>query len=267
MRCFFACFSLLLLAAPSRAADPALAFKISGKTVAVLTQAQLKGRLSSYTTSFFDPVYGKVKSYECLPMGGVMAAAFGARWRDGVHTEAVLQAQDGYASVTEAAKLSQKGGCLAVRDLDFPSWEPVGRRRIDPGPFYLTWEGPRQSAENGYPWPYQLASIDLVRFEERYPEVFPLGALPDTQVMAGFHLFRDRCLRCHSINREGGKVGPDLDAPQSVTSYRTKKWFKSYVRRPSFYRYTEMPDHTDLSDAQLEDLWEYLRWKARKPRR
>lgn len=264
MRCFFV-FSVLLLACAARASEPVLVFKVSTRTVAEMTASQMQRRVGSYRLSLKDADYGKTKSYECLPMKALAASVFGSSLEDGVHTEAVFQAFDGYASVTRTARLEEEGGCLAFRDLDYPEWEPVGRKRVDPGPFYLVWGKPGQSAEKGYPWPYQLATISLVKFDERYPEVVPAGAQPGSPAMKGFELFQARCFRCHSINQEGGKIGPDLNAPQSVTSYRTKKWIKSYVRQPSRYRYTEMPDHLDLSDEDLEDLYQYFRWKARQP--
>lgn len=264
MRCFFAC-SLLFGAVSAFAATPSLTFKVSGGETVSLTEAQLEQTLSTYTTSFFDPHYRKIKSYECLPLGGVLERAFGAAWRDGSRPEVVFRALDGYASVAETTRLREPGGCLAIRDVDFPDWEPVGRNGATPAPFYVVWTGPGQSAESGYPWPYQLASIELTRFEEAYPQVFPAGAKAGSPAIKGFEIFKARCFRCHSINTEGGKVGPDLNAPQSVTSYRSKKWIKSYVRQPSKYRYTEMPDHLDLSDGDLEDLYHYFRWKARQP--
>ncbi len=216
---------------------------------------------------FFDPRYGKTKSYRCWPIKDVMAAAYGADWRKGPYTEAVLTALDGYASQEKGAKLDEEGGCLAFEDLDAGggAWEPVGRKQVSPAPYYLVWTKAEQSTENGYPWPYQLVSIDLIRFEDRYPQVVPRGAKPGSAEYRGFQLFQARCMRCHSINQEGGKIGPDLNAPQSVTSYRTEAWIKSYVKAPSKVRYTEMPDHQDLTDAQLDDLYRYFKLKATQP--
>src|SRR3989454_4838155 len=68
-----------------------------------------------------------------------------------------------------------------------------------------------------------------------------------------------------SLDSVGGKVGPDLSAPQSVASYRTRAWIKEYVRQPSKYRYTAMPDHTDLKDSDLDHVYEYLQLKSTQP--
>jgi mono/diheme cytochrome c family protein len=265
-------FSLLLLvslakASEAAAAEVAVVFERSGKELKRLTPPQISALVEPKEIKLFDPHHGKAKSYRCWPIKRLMDAVYGKGWGEPPLTEAVLTAADGYASQAQAAKLREDGGCLAFEDLDAEAgrWEPIGRKQADPGPYYLVWTKPEQSAENAYPWPWQLASIDLVSFESRYPEVAPRGAKRGSPEHDGYMTFRALCLRCHSINREGGKIGPDLNAPQSVTAYRTKEWITSYVRQPSKYRYTEMPDHTRLSDRELETLYAYFKLKATQP--
>lgn len=270
MRCSIICSALLLLllgATRAAAMGALLSFERDGQPVKKLTVEQISAQVRPVTVKFFDPHHGKEKAYRCWPIRPLMDAMYGPGWTSGDHSEAVLTATDGYASQSEAAKLSQDGGCLAFEDLDAGggNWEPIGRKQADPGPFYLVWTKPEQSTENAYPWPWQVMSIDLIRFEARYPEVVPHGAKEGTPAWRGYQTFRAQCMRCHSINREGGKIGPDLNAPQSVTRYRTKRWFKSYVKAPSKYRYTEMPDHPFLSDNDLDGLWAYFRLKAGQP--
>lgn len=248
-----------------QASESSLKFQRSGKPVVELTEAQISAKVPPKTVKFFDPHAGKQKSYRCWPIKPVMDLAYGAGWEKGELSEAALTAQDGYASQAAAGKLAEDGGCLAFADADVPGWEPMGRKGSNPGPFYLVWTGAAQSAENQYPWPWQLASINLIKFEDRYPEVVPAGARAGSAAARGYLLFRGRCMRCHAINQQGGRVGPDLNAPQSVTSYRNRAWFRSYVRQPSKYRYTEMPDHLDLKESDLDDLWDYLRLKATQP--
>ncbi|MBI4057344.1 MAG: cytochrome c [Elusimicrobia bacterium] len=238
---------------------------MAGKQMTQLSKKELRGKIKSQTEKFFDPRYGKVKSYHCLPIKEVMNLAYGPGWEKSSYTEAVLTALDGYASVTTAQKLTENGGCLAIEDTEFPNWEPVGRKRANPGPFYLSWLGESQSTENEYPWPYQLASINLVKFEDRYPEVVPNGAPKDSSAYRGYNIFKGQCMRCHAMNQQGGRIGPDLNAPQSITAYRSKDMIKAFVRQPSKFRYTEMPDHTHLSDSDLEDLYQYLLFKSKQP--
>lgn len=194
-----------------------------------------------------------------------MRLAFGSQWKKLPYTEAMLTARDGYASFSKADRLGQPGGCLAIADADVPSWEPVGMRQVNPGPFYLAWTRHEQKAENGYPWPYQLASIRLVKFADRYPEVVPKGASRHSAAYHGYILFRAQCLRCHSMNQEGGKIGPDLNAPQSITAYRSKKMIEEFIRHPSKFRYSEMPDHPFLTQKDLDDLYSYFLFKRKQP--
>ncbi len=257
----------LVLAGAIASAEPqaSLSFQRSGQRVAELTGAQISTRVAPQTVTFFDPHAGKTKSYRCWPIKSLMDAMYGPGWDATEYSEAILTALDGYASVSMAAKLAEPGGCMAFEDLDVPGWEPIGRRKANPGPYYLVWTGANQGTEHEYPWPWQLVSINLVKLEERYPEVLPRGAAPGSSAARGFAIFKGRCLRCHAINQQGGKVGPDLNAPQSVTSYRTKAWITGYVRQPSKYRYTAMPDHLDLKTSDLDDIYDYLVLKRAQP--
>ena len=257
--------SLVLAALTAAAQDQArLSFQRAGQEAARWNAQDISAKVPPQVVRFFDPNAGKEKSYRCWPMKAVMDLAYGAGWEP-EYSEAMLTALDGFAAPTDARKLAEDGGCLAFSDAEVPGWEPMGRKRSNPGPFYLVWTRPEQSAARAYPWPYQLITINLIKFEQRYPEVLPVGAKPGSAAARGFTTFKDRCMRCHAINQQGGRIGPDLNAPQSVTSYRWRSWFKSYVRQPSKYRYTEMPDHTDLSDSALNDLWAYLRLKRSQP--
>lgn len=254
-----------VLAIVAAHADETLTFQAAGKTVATFSKDALRKKIAPRTTTFFDPLYGKKKTYECLPIKEVMALAYGPDWRKSELTEVVMTALDGYASVADAAKLSEDGGCLALGDKEYPNWEPVERKASNPAPFYLSWSGENQTTKNDYPWPYQMQSINLVKFADRFPEVMPKGAAPDSPAYRGFVVFKNQCLRCHAINRQGGKIGPDLNAPQSVTAYHPKEFITAYIRQPSKFRYTEMPDHTHLSDADLENLYQYFLLKSRQP--
>jgi mono/diheme cytochrome c family protein len=270
MRCFITCSLLILLALPARAEKLALVFEKAGTELKRQTADEISQVVPSTTVTFFNPhagTAGKVKSYRCWPIKALMDAMYGPKWGEPPYSEVVLTAADGYASQAKAATLHEDGGCLAFEDLDAGGgrWEPVGRKNADPGPYFLIWTKAGQDPAHEYPWPWQLASINLIRFEDRYPEVLPKGAKEGSPEMRGYAIFRGQCMRCHSINQQGGKIGPDLNAPQSVTSYRTREWIKSYVRQPSKYRYTEMPDHTHLTDADLESIYRYFKLKATQP--
>jgi hypothetical protein len=64
------------------------------------------------------------------------------------------------------------------------------------------------------------------------------------------------------MDRMGGKIGPDLNAPQSIVAYRSKYMIKEMIKHASKYRYTIMPDHSDLSDSDLDDLYNYFQFQT-----
>src|SRR5581483_1264323 len=161
MRCSIV-LSLILLAAPAFAQS--LVFQRSGKDVATLTAEEISAKIPPVTVKFFHYELHKEKSYRCWPIKDVMALAFGAGWEKGEFPTVSLAAADGYVSTADAARLTEDGGCLAFADADAPDWEPIGRKRANPGPFYLVWSKPEQSVGNAYPRPFQLVSINLVRF-------------------------------------------------------------------------------------------------------
>ena len=248
------------------AADiPSLQFQIGEETVQALDLAQLRAKLAVHDIELFDPHYEKQKRFQAFAIADVMDAGFGERWRDHDFTEVVFIASDGYRAVGAPEKLIEPGGYLAFADLDVQTgWEAISRKQADPGPFYMVWLGEAQSTANAYPWPWQLAGISVVDFRAQYPNVYLQGTAPDSPAMRGYTMFRDRCVRCHAMNRQGGMVGPDLNAPMSITEYRSPMMIREFIRHPSRYRYSHMPDHGDLSEQNLDDLIEYFRHQAPK---
>lgn len=247
-------------------ADPQLSFVRAGGAAKTLSLSQMKAGVPVSELAFFDPEYGKPKRYRGFALARVLELAFGPGWQGRDYTEMIFSALDGYASVSTLEKLGEPGGYIVFEDMDHPGWEPVGRNQANPGPFYLVWANPAQSTAHGYPWPWLLAKVELVRFQDRYPEVYPRGVVSASAVHAGFLTFKERCMRCHAMNQQGGKVGPDLNAPQSVTEYRSPEMLKAFIRKPSQFRYTHMPDHADLTDADLDNLLDYLRHMANQRR-
>jgi mono/diheme cytochrome c family protein len=173
------------------------------------------------------------------------------------------------------ARLAEAGGWVAFADVehtrgDVPGWEPIDRRRLDPGPFYVVWSGPGQNDPHRYPWPYQLAVIEQAPFESRFPHTLPKGMPPGSAAWTGFAVFRSECVACHAINGEGGTIGPELNLPQSIVEYRPAAQIKAFVRDPAQFRYTSMPANPHLTLEQLDGLvayFEAMRERKHDPRR
>ena len=119
-----------------------------------------------------------------------MDAGFGDRWHNDDHTEVVFVALDGYRTVSTRDKLTEEGGYLTFADLDMATgWEAIDRKQTNPAPFYVVWLVGEQSTAKAYPWPWQLAEISILRFQDQYPAVYPEGAVEDSSVMRGYVLF------------------------------------------------------------------------------
>lgn len=261
-RLLFAFCIIAMLSSPSTIlaqSNPSLHFVTAPDIERSFTLDQLKAELPVEQIELFDTQHGKQKNYLGFALADVLRLGFGDEWQSDHYTEMVFTALDGYAAVTALDKLNQPGGYIVFEDLDVGGWELIGHKQANPGPYYLVWTGAGQTTQNQYPWPWQIGRIELMRFEDRYPRVYPLGVDASSDVFKGFLTYKGRCLRCHAIDQQGGKLGPDLNAPQSVTEYRSPAMLKAFIRQPSQFRYSQMPDHLDLDEAQIEQILEYLR--------
>jgi mono/diheme cytochrome c family protein len=242
--------------APAQVAE--LAFVRDGKRLRTLTRAALEAAIPPETWTAFDPYYGRSKTFRALPLAPTLALGFGAPAAELAKLDFVLRARDGYTMPLPGSKLFEKGGYLAIADVDFPDWEPVGQQRANPGPFYLVWREPAQASLETHPRPWQLATIEIAPFDVTFPHTVPTGLPADAPAMAGFRLFRASCIACHAINREGGRIGPDLNVPQSVVEYRPIAQIRAYIKDPRTFRYSNMPAHPDFGETDLDALIAYF---------
>lgn len=193
------------------------------------------------------------KNYECIPFKLILEKAF--RGTDNTYSEYIFEALDGYQAFSEASVLEEEGSCLAYKDLDVKKgWEAVGRSGSSPAPFYLVWEGEKQTTANGFPWPWALKKVKKIRFLDRYQALAPRSE----KTKRGFKIFKQQCFRCHALNKMGGKIGPDLGAPRKVTDYRSRKFLQGFIKNPQKYRYSKMPAHDHLSDQEIDAVINYI---------
>jgi cytochrome c1 len=97
--------------------------------------------------------------------------------------------------------------------------------------------------------------------DDRHPPVkpkFARGLAEGTPERRGFGTFREQCVHCHAINRQGGRVGPELNVPKSIVEYRPIDQIKAYIRDPLTFRYSTMPPHPKMTDQDLDDLVSYF---------
>ena len=95
-------------------------------------------------------------------------------------------------------------------------------------------------------------------FEQAFPATVPEGLAENDPGWDGYRHFQRACASCHAINGQGGRVGPDLNVPRSIVEYRPIEQIKAYVKNPASFRYTSMPSHPDLEEADLDALIAYF---------
>jgi len=236
--------------------------------VASLSLAELRASCPTRRVEVDDPYYERPMAFHALPLGCVLEAGFGGGLVDLTDADFSLRALDGYERPATGAQLSEAGGYIAYADADLsplggdpftPRFEPITRRELNPAPFYMIWSGAERNDPHVHPWPFQLATIESVPFERRHPHTLPAGSRAGSPAMRGYGVFRRQCIMCHSINTEGGKVGPDLNVPQSIVEYRPVEQIKAFVRDPESFRYTTMPAHPGLGEDELDALIAYFR--------
>jgi mono/diheme cytochrome c family protein len=242
---------------PKIEASGSLAFVHDGKAVRTLSLAELQKSIAWETVTAFDPYYGKTKSFHALPLADVLKQGFEGEGAELGTSEYVFRAKDGYAAPFRGPLATEVGGYIAFEDAEVPGWEPIGPQKANPAPFYLVWKKPEQANLESHPRPWQLATIEMAKFDAVYPHTSP-GAPEGSPAAKGYAIFRDQCVRCHAINREGGHVGPDLNVPQNILEYRPEAQVRAYIKNPMTFRYSSMPAHPNFADADLDALIAYF---------
>ena len=252
-----------------------LRFRDAADRVVEKTLASLRAACPSGVVTVDDPYHERAMTYDALELRCVLDEGFAARGGSAGLGEVglLLRALDGYTRPASGRDLLAPGGHLAFGESARPEpgsrFTPIDRRQVDPAPFYMVWTGAGQNDPHQTPWPYQLAEIAIAPFEAAFPATVPTGLDASDAGWAGYRLFQRACASCHAINGQGGKVGPDLNAPRSIVEYRPIEQIRAYVRDPGAFRYTSMPAHPGLSDADLDALIAYfsaMRERKQDPR-
>jgi len=236
-----------------------LTFRRNGAEVRKLSLGAMLETLKTETVVAYDPYYNREKSFRAFPLARVLEAGFAGQDARFAELELVLRAKDGYTVAMRGSRLMEDGGFIAYEDTEVPGWEPIGQQRANPAPFYFIWSKKGQASLETHPRPYQLAAIEIIRFEEAFPKTVPTGLPKDDPGWSGFATYREQCVHCHAINRQGGRVGPELNVPQSIVEYRPIDQIKAYIKNPLEFRYSTMPPHPSLTAADLDALVAYFR--------
>ncbi len=221
--------AVVLVAGAARGADE-LDFRGAPKTG--WSRAELAKLVPAQQVRVWDPYELREIELEAFPMNAVLDATFGARWRE--RDEILMTCKDGFQPSVPVQRFLKHRAWLAFRRIDQRDFEllehdvtpPV---RVNLSPYYLVWanlDDPQVRAEGDLGWPYQLVAVEPVDFQAHFPKLAPPAGAGEP-VRQGFLAFRSYCLPCHTVNGEGGRVGPELNYPMNVTEY----WHAPALRR------------------------------------
>ncbi len=83
-----------------------------------------------------------------------------------------------------------------------------------------------------------------------------LSAYPPNVIQGGLLIWRENCRECHLIYREGGNKGPHLE---HLLGRRSVPWLVAHFKDPrAFVSSSKMPSFSDLPDAELRQISDYL---------
>lgn len=209
-----------------------------------------------------DPVYHKNKRFNALPLKDIFEKYSLIKRMNAADLKVVFECEDGYKPEMPLEKLLSAKAYLAVSDADAPkgrAWEILMKngQETKMEPFYVVYEG--VSADDiAYKWPYNLVKIHFAPLHENDAALQP----KDEAALAGYELFKNRCQTCHSINKIGGKMGPELNYPKSVTEYWKTDDLKAFIQNPAAYRNEVKMPNLGIKPEEATEIVKYLSYMS-----
>ena len=209
-----------------------------------------------------DPVYHKNKKFNVLPLQALLEKYSSLKKLNPAELKVIFECEDGYKPEMSLEKLLSAKAFLAVSDVDAPKgreWEQIFKdgHEMKAEPFYVVYEG--VSPKDGeYKWPYNLVKIHFAPLNE---DEFALKP-KDKTAMAGYELYKNRCQTCHAINKIGGKMGPELNYPKSVTEYWKKDDLVAFILNPASYRNEIKMPKLEIKPNEAAEIVTYLSYMS-----
>ena len=199
-----------------------------------------------------DPVYKIQKHYQAYALTDVVQILIKGSKVPLTNSLLVFTAADGYKVTMSYQDALLEKGYIAFKDLSAKNGTWIqfkfGNESISPEPYYLVWPKPNLDKWR-YPSPFQLTSISLQSAESYFSAAAPVSNNP--QITQGFALFSRYCIRCHSVNHTGGKLGPELNQPKNITDYFTQQKLTDFILDAStFNTNTKMPVFKNILNKQ-----------------
>jgi cytochrome c2 len=172
--------------------------------------------------------------------------------------EVIFLCKDGYSARVSLNQLLTNKGFLVNKDIDAKlQWDDDISAKFAPA--YLVWDVDKD--DHNYVFPYGILKIKITSIDDEYKDITPLNA--SQKLLSGFSLFKKHCIRCHSINKVGGDVGPELNIPMNVTEYWKNDHLERFITNPKLYRYnSKMPTLSDMKSNEVASIIEYLAYMS-----
>lgn len=209
-----------------------------------------------------DPVFKTAKVYQGMPLAKVLAQLL-MDVSDTSDLRVSFVCVDGYAPDMPLSRVLGQTAVLARRDATLPAgqdWPDSLRRRF--APFYLVWPNVDPN-DHRYAWPYGVFEIRINTFAQAFGAAYPHN---NPTAQAGFKIFQQECMKCHAVNQVGGVMGPEFNHPKNISTYWRKEDLWAFAKNPQSYRISStMPAQTELTRADFEKIYAYLRYMRQQP--
>jgi cytochrome c2 len=220
-------------------------------------------KVTQIVSSKPDPVYHKNKRFNALSLKDILEKYSSIKRMNAADLKVVFECEDGYKPEMPLEILLSAKAFLAVSDVDAPkgrTWEMLLKngQETKMEPFYVVYEGV-SGDDVSYKWPYNLVKIHLAPLHENDAALRP----KDKSALAGYEIFKNRCQTCHAINKIGGKMGPELNYPKSVTEYWKTDDLKAFIQNPASYRNNVKMPMLGIKPEEATEVVKYLSYMSK----
>ncbi|NNL85643.1 MAG: cytochrome c [Myxococcales bacterium] len=250
-------------------AEATLSFARFGEPVASHSLEELQIAVGAELARVHEPYEDRPVEFAALPLPELFDAIYSPSWRRERDLHVLFTCADGYQPTVPLSRFLDHASWLAFERLGAAEFaidklESGRRQTVSLGPFYVVWDNAENEelrSEGDYGWPYQVVAVDLVRTAERFPHMVPPPASSD-RVRDGFAAFQVHCSRCHAVNGDGGRIGPELMTSPSSILLRGRPWLRRWIEDPS----SELPaarmprfnPEAPNREATIEAIIDYL---------
>ncbi len=236
------------------------------EAIDIHAKMEISGILGKYPKTEFhigyDPALKKEKTYLGVQTSIIFNDLVQKFNLDTAQYDVTFYCKDGYSPTVHLTQLLEHTGYIATKDVHATgNWDKEIEGSFSPA--YLVWD--ISENYNKYAYPYGIVHIQFVEKKAEYLLATPLS--DDKTILDGFAVFKEKCIKCHSINKEGGVMGPELNIPKSVTEYWKKDQLKLFIKDPASFRLnSKMPFIAELDEHKINAIVAYLTFMASQKR-